>query len=366
MLCCVGLAACDGAGSRSDTSGGELVRAGSASGTQAPRDDERIVNGGFEREPIVPGSAQRFSAIPGWATSSGPGLELQNQVAGASFEGTQHVELDSDAPSAIYQDVSTMPGASYDLSFAYAPRPGVTAASNRIEVLFAGRRVVSVTAAGDAQSDTRWVRVVVSVQAFGAVSRLELRDVGAADGLGGYLDAISLRASGTAAPRTTPIGVAVPASITNGGFEQPAIGAGSVQSFPSVPGWGLASGAGIEVQNQVAGTPFEGTQLVELDSDGSSAIYQDVITQPGGRYDLGLAYSPRPGVTDNGVEAWLGGRRVASFDAAGDGLGDTLWYQVVVRVQALAASSRLELRDRGPSDSVGGYVDAVSMQPAIE
>lgn len=327
---------------------------------------ELVVNGSFEADALAPGGWQTLPSITGWVTAWGPGVELQNNAAGRPADGSQLAELDSDASSAIYQDVSTIPGATYDLSFSYSPRPGIAAVSNRIDAFFGGMRVASVTAPGESLGDTHWVRVHVVVRATSTTSRLELRDTGASDTMGGYVDAVSLRGTGTAgAPAASATMAASTLALVNGDFEQPAVAPGGWQTFPMLPGWAATSGPGVEIQNHAAGTPASGAQLAELDSDASSAIAQDLATTPGARYDLGFAYSARPGCGPNPIEISFAGAVVASLDTSGD-LPDTLWYQLVVPVQARGPGSRLELRDGGPSDGLGGYLDAMSIQPAAQ
>ena len=60
--------------------------------------------------------------------------------------------------------------------------------------------------------------------------------------------------------------------VVNGSFEEPAISGWGV--FNSIPGWTKLSYYGIEVQNRVAGSPYDGNQHVEMDSYGSSAMRQ--------------------------------------------------------------------------------------------
>ena len=161
-----------------------------------PSNGELIVNGGFEQGAIGQGSFQHVAELPGWRRASGDAVEVQRGCAGAAGEGSQLVELDAAAPSAIYQDVAVTAGASYELSFLYSPRPGVAAArNNAIEVRVNGARVTTLSASGEGMADTRWMRVALPVRAATATLRVEFRDVGDADGLGGYLDGVSLTAA---------------------------------------------------------------------------------------------------------------------------------------------------------------------------
>lgn len=151
-----------------------------------------IVNGGFE-DPNIPSSSWSvFSSITGWTTTFGPGIEIQDHVAGSPFEGGQFVELDSYGNSGMSQSVATTSGASYLLSFAYSPRPGVGSASNGIELLIEGVSVSSFT--GDGSNDTVW-----GIHSYGVIgdgsTLIEFRAIGASDSYGGYLDDVRLTAA---------------------------------------------------------------------------------------------------------------------------------------------------------------------------
>lgn len=185
---------------RAAANGFTLVYAPAAESPAVPvppaSNPELIVNGGFEQAPIGAGSFQHVAELPGWRRAAGDAVEVQRRVAGAPGEGEQLVELDAASPSAIYQDVAVTAGASYELSFLYSPRPGVDAEQNNgIEVRVNGERVMTLRASGRGLADTRWMRLAVPVRAAGSSLRVEFRDVGAADGLGGYLDGVSLVAA---------------------------------------------------------------------------------------------------------------------------------------------------------------------------
>lgn len=150
-----------------------------------------IVNGSFEAPAIGDGSWTTVRDVPGWRAVGGPGIELQRHVAGEPADGDQHVELDSDAPSAMVQDVRTDAGAMYRLRYRVAARPGTHPDDNRLEVRWNGVVVDVVTArpSGDA---TRWERRELLVQAAGDRSQLELRDTSPANGTGIYVDDVRL------------------------------------------------------------------------------------------------------------------------------------------------------------------------------
>lgn len=153
--------------------------------------------------------------------------------------------------------------------------------------------------------------------------------------------------------------------ITNGGFEAPVISSGTYSIFGSIPGWTTSFGPGIEIQNNIAGTPYEGSQLVELDSDANSGMYQDIATVAGKTYKLSFAYSPRAGVgaDSNGIDLWWDGGFVANITASGIGNPDTVWSLHSYDLVASSALTRIEFGATGISESLGGYLDAVSVCP---
>lgn len=164
--------------------------------------------------------------------------------------------------------------------------------------------------------------------------------------------------------------------IVNGGFETPVVtdNGGQWQIYPNdgdVLGWDVDSGPGIELQrNSVAGAPHGPVQLVELDSTGSSAMSQTLVTVPGGKYRLHFFHSPRPGVPagDNTIGfnvKVVSNNSVILTDtvgAASAGGGNTVWTQYTYDFIAIDASTKVIFTDLGlSSNSLGGYIDDVSM-----
>eukprot|EP01041_Mallomonas_annulata_P019365 gene19365-38671_t len=136
----------------------------------------------------------------GWTTTGGPGIELQNNVAGSSFTGATNdvfVELDSHNGGSG-QNNTTMsrtiaaPG-QYLLEFLYSPRPGVAANSNGILVSLNGAALAPVfTQQGG--GNTIWSTKTIQFTALSANSTLSFAGAGISDTLGGYVDNIRLTA----------------------------------------------------------------------------------------------------------------------------------------------------------------------------
>jgi Protein of unknown function (DUF642) len=164
-----------------------------------------------------------------------------------------------------------------------------------------------------------------------------------------------------AAPVTTDI-------VTNGSFENTQLNNGSWGIFQSIDGWNLlegSQGSGIEVQNRAAGNPFDGNNLVELDSNGNTGIFQDLVTEIGKTYKLSFAFSARAGVAENILNVKWGGQSVANLSANGAGLGNTNWGTFMYDLVATSTTTRLSFDNFGSmSDSLGTYIDNVSVTTA--
>ncbi len=183
--------------------------------------------------------------------------------------------------------------------------------------------------------------------------------------------------------------------VTNGSFESDTITNGTGwQLFPSLTGWTVdtvLSAPGVtstELQNGVAGTAFSGSQFVELDSTGSSFIYQDLTTTPGQQYFLTWAFSPRPqysncvgtpqpancqpsggqSITEDGTEnhlrvlAGVPGSLAVVYDGSASGIGlfNASWIVNTVNFTATNTTTRVEFGDAGTSDGYGSFLDGVN------
>jgi len=157
-----------------------------------------IVNGSFE-QPNIPPGFQILPSIPGWSHQARPGttssgIEVQDHTAGlpAAGAGDQFVELDSNGPSRIFQDVATSPGSTYRLSFIWSPRPNTAAAENNFRATAGPASAVFGPLAGGPQ--TSWAGGSLSFVATSASSRIEFLDLGpeqaGGGGVGAYVDLV--------------------------------------------------------------------------------------------------------------------------------------------------------------------------------
>ena len=152
-----------------------------------------VANGSFEADSQAANSWSIYPGLTGW-TSGRAGIELRNNVAGAAYDGVNFVELDTTQNSRMSQTVGTTLGQNYTLSFAYAPREGVAAGSNGIEVFWNGAALGSFTGNG-AGSGNAWVLGSLNVTGAANTSTLMFRAIGGSDSYGGSLDAVSLTAA---------------------------------------------------------------------------------------------------------------------------------------------------------------------------
>lgn len=151
---------------------------------------ELLTNGSFESPSLAPQTLAMNANITGWRLVSGPGIELQHDIAGAAFDGAQHIELDSDHPSAIAQTVSTTKGHRYTLRLAFTAREGTPLDDNQLEVRWNNETVRVLIPPSPAYE---WKVYELTLEGQAAQSTLELRDLGLDNSVGTYLDAVSLR-----------------------------------------------------------------------------------------------------------------------------------------------------------------------------
>lgn len=166
---------------------------------------ELVVNGGFEKPGVK--SSQRWEAFVNgtvglvWkvfrkdGSTTSKGLELQRGYSGwLSDEGQQFAELDSYHPVRISQDINTIPGQMYKVSFAFSPRPGTPAAENAVDVTWSGKPVAAVAAESAVTSQTSWKTYTYWIPATTEVTALTFADAGAtANTLGTFIDDVSVQ-----------------------------------------------------------------------------------------------------------------------------------------------------------------------------
>ncbi|MBZ9571925.1 DUF642 domain-containing protein [Patescibacteria group bacterium] len=166
--------------------------------------------------------------------------------------------------------------------------------------------------------------------------------------------------------------------VVNGDFETPEVTNSSkwqVFSSDAVPGWtvewaaeysGAPDPANLELHEGVLMSAYDGDQSVEMDTDWSSAngepasvkIYQDIETCVGGEYTLSYAWSPRPRHNNNAMEVYWNGSLVGSHSGSTSGWN----LETITGLTASGATTRIEFIETGNPDSLGMFLDAVSVE----
>mgnify|MGYP005614897367 CR=1 FL=1 len=172
-----------------------------------------ITNGGFESPDVTNGSGWELFANEtpnlGWAVSwvspdgNAPvtaNLELHGGVNGwLANEGSQYAELDTDygtpaggaASVMISQDIDTVEGIEYQLSYAFSARPDTAGGENVLKVYVDGNEV-------DAQGPTAgaganaWTVYTVNFTAESNSTEIAFKDVGTPNSVGTFLDNVSV------------------------------------------------------------------------------------------------------------------------------------------------------------------------------
>ncbi|MEH2247476.1 DUF642 domain-containing protein [Nostoc sp.] len=176
-----------------------------------------LVNGSFEDPILANGTWNTYSSITGWTATPNGKIEVQRNAAGSPYDGFNLVELDSDNydpskfnaqnPLGLYQDVATVAGQDYTLSFAHSARPGTTAAENVFNVLVndasnVGNIFTESISDGAGGSNTAWSIFTKTFKATSALSRVQFNYTGPLNTYGSYIDDVKLA---TAVPEPTAI-----------------------------------------------------------------------------------------------------------------------------------------------------------------
>jgi hypothetical protein len=327
-----------------------------------------LVNGSFETASLSAYDTGRwgaFSSIQGWTALSGSKIELWNGLEGVqATDGGNFGELDYlGAQDGFYQDVKTVAGQKYDLSFDARSRPGFDASTCSMQVLWNGS-VVATVPPGDS-----WQNYDFSVIGTGGQDRLTFRELAGqgSDGLGALYDNVSLTPD-KSAPVTTPPATTSTATganlLVNGSFESSTLAAydtGRWGAFTSVPGWTAISGSAIELWNNLNGVDAtNGQNFGELDyKEAQDGFYQDVKTVAGQKYDLSFDARSRPGFTSTttSMEVLWNGSVVATVPP-----GDS-WQNYDFTVVGSGGQDRLTFRELAGqgSDGLGALYDNVAL-----
>ncbi|MBP6912099.1 MAG: thrombospondin type 3 repeat-containing protein [Candidatus Pacebacteria bacterium] len=159
---------------------------------------EQMVNGGFETPVVTNANLWDIftTGFDNWVaetmTTHLSELEFHRGYKGwTPKEGDQFVELDGYVSTRIYQDIATVPGATYDLTYSFSPRPKVV--DNQLSVSVDGTQVATESGTGIALANTDWKDTVVPFTATGTTTRIAFKNTDASDSLGTFLDDVSVK-----------------------------------------------------------------------------------------------------------------------------------------------------------------------------
>ncbi len=169
--------------------------------------------------------------------------------------------------------------------------------------------------------------------------------------------------------------------IENGSFEAPVLSDNSWNIFQTVPGWSF------DWMNSTEVTPSlelhrgvfswlanHGSQYAELDGDwygpsnqgsgASTKIWQDIETIENQNYELKFSFSARPNTLSNnnvlGV-LWGNNNVLGSPFTLTNNTNQTNWQEYSVDLVGNGEIMRLQFEDRGLEDSMGTFLDNVSL-----
>lgn len=175
-------------------------------------EENLIKNGGFETPDVSTGGYGIFPEgttglewLVDWVaeqTSGIKGLEIQDHAAGDPAEGSgeQFAELDGDHPVKIWQDIQTIPGKEYKLTFKYSPRPNQESGTNMLEAWANGTKL-GATLSGTPGSITNWITETRTFIADSTATKIKFIDTDADNSYGGYLDDVNLSCVGDPTPQ---------------------------------------------------------------------------------------------------------------------------------------------------------------------
>jgi choice-of-anchor C domain-containing protein len=174
-----------------------------------------IVNGGFEL-PRVTNNNQFTTITPGsgpvgfgWTVISGSvDVTLGGGIYISAFAGSQFLDLDGSNTGAILQSFVTTPGASYELSFAYANNPvrGTVPASATVSVFNSNNSEnlitpFTITHSTSSNGDPDWIVSLVQFVAQGDQTTLSFTSNDPFGSVGGIaLDAVTVTVNAVPEP----------------------------------------------------------------------------------------------------------------------------------------------------------------------
>jgi choice-of-anchor C domain-containing protein len=192
-----------------------------ATGPCVPAAGNLVQNGSFEMPEVGEGATYIAPAsFPGWEVAAGS-VDIVGPWEDA--DGAQSLDLAGYAPGTIYQDLCTVPGMPYQLSFALAGNPNDPPGIKTMEVWWGDQQAAALSfdISGHTGSSMGWTIYEYTLQASSGTTRLLFKDSNPGASIGGpALDAIGVLAvAATPTPTSPPTATAtVPGSQQTSGY----------------------------------------------------------------------------------------------------------------------------------------------------
>ena len=251
-------------------------------------------------------------------------LELHEGVLMAAYDGDQSTELDTDwggipgnlASVKIYQDIPTCVGPTYTLSYAWSPRPGHS--DNAIEVYWEGGLLDSHSG-----STSGWILETHSgLNPTTDTTQLEFVETGNPDGLGMFLDAVSVEQIGDCIVREAEITVPEEGDTVSGevNFE-----AYLIDDDEDSVQWAVRKGTCTAGTNTVFGNVDGYNDSYDWDYNSETGMHTFLATADTSTWPLGMycfVFNPREDAGEINIRLT---REfvVESCDEDGDGINDS-------------------------------------------
>jgi hypothetical protein len=155
----------------------------------APAFGQNIATNGSFETPSYSDGVNWPVPVTGWTIGPDSGFEVWTNN-GPAADGAQFIELDVNTCDTISQTLTTVSGIRYSVRYAYSARPGVV--DNRVEVRWNGQLISSASANGTGLTNPSWIYYSTEVQATGTSTALTFANVDACDGVGSFLDDVSV------------------------------------------------------------------------------------------------------------------------------------------------------------------------------
>jgi cysteine-rich repeat protein len=165
-----------------------------------------IVNGSFE-DPVYGLPASYPVPLTGWSSSEPGGFEVHNHYAGAPpSDGDQWIELDVYYNTTVHQDIETVPGRAYLVSFAFADRPNDGPLASAVRFYWGGALIATAQQPSRDIDSFGWDAFTFPVVATSASTRVAFEAAGESDGSGDWIDSVSVTESCQAAESVPVVG----------------------------------------------------------------------------------------------------------------------------------------------------------------